>query len=95
MAITKTTVSDSTLLVAALEGLDLQKQRIDEQISQVKSMLGIRTPPPAAAAAPAGAVTKDESPKGRVLSAAARRRIAIAQKKRWAAYHKQKAAGNR
>jgi len=83
-------VKDSSLLQAALEGLEAQKARIEEQISQVRAMLGQRRGrPPAAAAAPAAAKKATRRP----LSPAARRRIAAAQKRRWAEFRK-KAAGN-
>ena len=82
---------DETLMRAALEGLELQRQRIEEQISHVRGVLGMGTgrrrgrPPgkKAAAAAPAGAGRQK-----RTLSAAARKRIAAAQKRRWAEYRK-------
>ncbi|MCW5980792.1 MAG: hypothetical protein KIT09_22115 [Bryobacteraceae bacterium] len=66
---------DAGLLLAALEGLELQKQRIEEQIAEVKSRLG-------RAAGPARQTSR------RVLSVAARKRIAAAQKKRWAEFRK-------
>ena len=80
--------TDASLLEAALEGLELQKRRIDEQIEEVHRMLGkrsLRNPKaaPAAKAEPTGA-----APRRRKLSAAARTRIAAAQKKRWADYRK-------
>jgi len=79
------TVADRLLLQAALEGLELQRQRIEEQISNVRSRLGGGAAQPRkAAAAPAKAAVR----KRRELSPAARRRIAAAQKKRWAAYRK-------
>lgn len=72
---------------AALEGLEAQKQRIEEQISQVQAMLGRRKGRPPAAAKPV------EKPAGkRKLSPAAKRRIAVAQKRRWAEFRKRKAA---
>lgn len=76
---------DPSLLSAALEGLELQKQRIEEQIAQVRAMLGGRKPKTAAAAAVEGVA---ERPARRRLSAAARKRIAMAQKRRWAEYRK-------
>ncbi len=76
---------DPNLLSAALEGLELQRQRIDEQIAQVRAMLGGRKP---AKAAPAAAAPNTEKPARRQLSAAARKRIAMAQKRRWAEYRK-------
>ena len=47
-------VADDTLLSAALEGLELQKQRIEEQIREVRSRLnkGRRGAGPAKAAEP-------------------------------------------
>ena len=80
-------IKDQALLNAALQGLELQKQRIEEQIQQVKGMLGARKP--RAAAAPK-AVAKAGGRKP--LSAAARRRISLAQKRRWAAYRQKAAA---
>ncbi len=77
-------VQDPALLEAALEGLQIQKHRIEEQIEQVRSLLGHgagrrgRLPNNAPSA---------ESKK-RVLSPAARKRIAAAQKKRWAQFRK-------
>ncbi|MGC9970741.1 MAG: hypothetical protein ABSE56_09140 [Bryobacteraceae bacterium] len=84
----RSTVKDSGLLQAALEGLEAQKQRIEEHIRQVQAMLGRRRgrPPASAKAAP-------EKPAGkRKLSAAARKRIAAAQKRRWAEFRKKAAA---
>ena len=78
-------IRDQSLLTAALEGLELQKQRIDDQIREVRSLLGkgaSRSSPRAVAATQGGA--------GR-LSPAARKRIAAAQKRRWAEYRKSSA----
>jgi hypothetical protein len=82
--------NDPVFLAAALEGLKLQRARIDDQIRQVEGLLGKRRPgrPVAAeAAAPEAAAAPRRK---RKLSAAARARIAAAQKKRWAEYRKQK-----
>lgn len=76
-------VNSPVLLSAALEGLLLQQQRIEEQISLVKAALGQKKGPVATAS---GAPRKR-----RVLSAAARKRIADAQKKRWAEFRKKQA----
>jgi hypothetical protein len=79
-------IKDPNLLAAALEGLELQKKRIEEQIQQVRGLLGVRRGrPPVAAKEPVEAA----APK-RELSSAARKRIALAQKRRWAAYRKQR-----
>jgi hypothetical protein len=75
------------ILEAALHGLEAQKQRVDEQIAQVRSMLGGRAAKPAKATAWAGVATNGV-PRKRILSPEARQRIAAAQKKRWAAYRK-------
>jgi len=72
---------DPFLLQAALNGLELQHQWINEQIAQVRAMLGRRR---VAAVQPTAA-----TPKKRTLSLAARRRIAAAQRKRWAEFRKQ------
>lgn len=73
------------LLTAALEGLELQRKRIDEQIQEVRSLLGKgrRGRPPNSNSSPRGASR---------LSPAARRRIAAAQKRRWAEYRKSAAS---
>jgi len=78
---------DNSFLAAALEGLELQKQRIEEQIQQVRAMLGGR----AVKATVTGSIL-DKQAKKRRLSAAARKRIAMAQKRRWAEYRKKAAA---
>jgi hypothetical protein len=79
---TANTIKDHSLLAAALEGLELQKRRIEDQIQEVRSLLGKGTgrrgrPP----------VAGHKRGPGR-MSAAARRRIAAAQKRRWAEYRK-------
>jgi predicted nucleic acid-binding Zn-ribbon protein len=82
-------VNDKALLQAALEGLELQKQRIEDQIREVRSRLG-----PGRRAAPPGK-TAEAPPRRRRrrLSAEARKRIAAAQKKRWDAFRKKTSGG--
>src|ERR1035437_4133384 len=64
------------ILNAAVEGFEQQKLRIDAQIAELRQML--TGTPTATAATP-------EGPKGRRrMSAAARKRIGDAQRKRWA-----------
>ena len=66
------------ILRAALAGLRLQEQKIQEQIAEVEGMLGVKS----------GAIasTEDASTgKRRQFSAASRRKMALAQKARWAA----------
>jgi hypothetical protein len=83
---TGNSIQNHSLLTAALEGLELQKQRIDEQIQEVRSLLG-KTPN--RRGRPPGSTSKRAT--GR-LSAAARKRIAAAQKRRWAEYRKSSGA---
>jgi len=73
-------LDDSIVLKAALEGLELQKQRIETQIREVRSRLG--------KPARSTSETPSSSTRKRVLSPEARKRIATAQKKRWAEYRK-------
>src|SRR5450759_3975607 len=65
------------IITAAVEGFEQQKLRIDAQIAELRAMLP--GGPTATAATP-------EAPKGkrRKMSAAARKRIGDAQRKRWA-----------
>src|ERR1035437_8526833 len=63
------------ILQAALAGLRLQEQKIQEQIADVESMLGGKSVTSTATTDPA---------KRRKFSAAARRKMALAQKARWA-----------
>ena len=68
---------DPAVLQAALKGLESQRQRVDQQMAQVRSRL---RPAPRKRAATAQATAK---PRPR-MSFAGRRRIAAAQRKRWA-----------
>ena len=77
-------VDDQALLQAALEGLELQKQRIDDQIREVRPRLSKSR----RAAAPAKTVEAPPRRRRRRLSAEARKRIAAAQKKRWEAFRR-------
>jgi hypothetical protein len=81
-------INDPGLLEAALEGLELQKQRIDSQIREVRALLGRRR-------SPASVTTENTktAPRKRQLSEAARKRIAAAQRKRWAEYRKASGQG--
>jgi hypothetical protein len=76
-------MTDSDFLEAALEGLLLQKARIEHQIQEVRHLLGRRLTSQKPSEAHPG--TK---PAKRQLSPAARKRIAAAQKRRWAEYRK-------
>ena len=76
---------DNSIYEAALEGLELQKQRIDEQINHVRALLAGKTKVEVS-----NLTEKTSTPKKkRKLSLIARKRIAEAQKKRWDAYRKE------
>ena len=79
-------LQDTSFLNAALEGLELQRRRIEEQIEQVRTMFGRRRVRLAAGGLVVRAATK------RQLSPKARKRIAEAQKRRWAEYRTKQAA---
>ena len=85
MARTKN-AEDLTTLQMALVGYQLERTKIDSKIREIEARLGGRK-------ATASAATAGKKAPGtkRVLSPAARRRIALAQKKRWAE-HRKKAA---
>lgn len=75
---------DLSTLQMALVGYQLEKQRIEARIQEIQAKLKGK-----AVASPASA-SKPEGVK-RVLSPAARKRIAAAQKKRWAEHRKRAA----
>lgn len=92
---TPTSAPSREILEAALQGLESQKQRLDEQIAHVRGLLGTSgtgrkagRPPKNPEAQPSSAGHTPGGRSKRVLSAEARKRIAAAQKKRWAAYRK-------
>ena len=70
---------DYSLLEAALIGYQHQHELLAAKIAEIQHQLGNA---PATASA--------ESPTKRVMNAAARNRIAQAQRKRWAEFHKKK-----
>jgi hypothetical protein len=73
----------------ALVGFELEKQKIQAKIEEIQAKLKGKRPVSATNAPEASAAPK------RVLSPAARKRIAAAQKKRWAEHRKQKAAATK
>jgi hypothetical protein len=80
---------DTETLEMALVGFEQKKVEIDEKIRQIKSLLGgaPRSAPRQNIAAKA-AESAAPARKRRTLSVAARKRIALAQKKRWAEHRK-------
>ena len=67
----------------ALLGFELEKQRIEEKIAELRARVGGHAVP----AGTKGGFVAGASGR-RTLSAAARKRIAAAQKKRWAEHRK-------
>lgn len=72
---------EPSLLTAALNGLEYERARLDAVISEIKGELGQRERPSQAASVAA----EQAAPKRGGMSAAGKRRIAAAQRKRWAA----------
>jgi hypothetical protein len=69
--------TDYSLLEAALVGYQHQRELLAVKIAEIQRQLGT-----------APATGSAETPKKRVMNSAARKRIARAQRKRWAEYHK-------
>jgi hypothetical protein len=77
---------DTSTLQMALVGYQIEKEKIEAKISAIQAQLkGKRSPVSSTAA------EKPESSGKRFLSPAARKRIAMAQKKRWAEHRKRAA----
>ena len=74
---------NQSILQAAVEGLEAKRAKLDEHIASVRAMLGNRGPRPQAQAATAQQTPQPRN--HRRMSAAARKRIGEAQRKRWAA----------
>jgi len=74
-----------SILEAAILGFESQKQKIDNQIAELRQMLNGSSTGPTAA-------TEPTNRKRRTISAAGRQAIAEAQRKRWAASKGQSAA---
>lgn len=86
----KSATPSREILEAALQGLESQRQKLDEQIAEVRALMGGRG---GRSSRGNGGGNGRATPartgrKRRVLSPDARKRIAAAQKKRWAAFRK-------
>jgi hypothetical protein len=75
---------DRSVLEMALIGYQRSLENIQEKMADIQRQLGVR---PTKAAA---SVTTGEAKPKRQMSAGARKRIALAQKKRWAEFHQAK-----
>jgi len=88
MARVKTSGSDDLTLQMALIGYELERQKIDDKITEIRALLsGKKVSLPSAGTAAASSAPRRK----RNLSAAARKRIAMAQKRRWAEHRRNKA----
>lgn len=76
---------DSVTLEAALIGYEAQRSTIEAKIAEIRRQLRARAPTEAAGIKPK--IPREK----RTMSAATRKRIAAAQRKRWAAYRKSNA----
>ena len=70
------------IITAAIEGFEFQKRRIDAKIAELRAML------PGGPAEPTAATSEPTRRKRRKMSAAGRKAIAEAQRRRWAASKK-------
>ncbi len=94
---------DTAMLSMALIGYEAEKKKIEEKIAELRGHIAKRTVSPGAAttkkvgrprkvAQEEGAESTAAKRQRKPLSAAARKRIAIAQRKRWAEHRKRTAA---
>jgi hypothetical protein len=74
---------DHAVLEAALVGYQFQLKTVQEKMAVLRSEMGHKT----ARVAVATVTGEEGAPTKRTMSAAARKRIAAAQKKRWAEFH--------
>ena len=83
--------NNNEILAYALNHLEKERDEIQGKIDHIQTQLGIRGATVAAVSAVAAPAKAGKVVK-RVLSEAARNRIAAAQKRRWAAHRKAKKA---
>jgi Arc/MetJ family transcription regulator len=79
-------VEDVNMLEMALIGFQIEKQRIESRIQDIQSQLKGKR-----AATPSAGPGETKAPVRRELSEGARKRIAAAQKRRWAEHRKRAA----
>jgi hypothetical protein len=87
MAKGKSSINDPITLQMALVGYQLEKRKVEDKIRELQAQLQGKH-----VSGPSATTEKPAGKSKRQLSAAARRRIALAQKKRWAEHRKRKAA---
>src|SRR5438874_2263136 len=76
-------LSHAEILEAALIGLESQRSELEEKMAEVRRQIGDRRDGQPARKS-VGVDSAEPIPKKRTMSAAGRRRIAAAQRKRWA-----------
>jgi hypothetical protein len=81
------TVSEKAIYEAALQGLQHQHSEILEKMTDIRRKLGIRAPRTISPE-----MSAPEAPAKRTMGAGARKRIAAAQRKRWANLKKEQEA---
>jgi hypothetical protein len=74
---------DTEILEAALIGFQHLRDQVEEKIAALRSRIGA---PAATRLKFSSNAEEGSAPKKRTMSASSRKRIALAQKKRWAAY---------
>lgn len=83
-------IADKEILAAALIGFEAQRAKVDEKIRDLRATLGLQSPGrPKKISGPAIPTSPRKRTK-RELSPEAREKMAAAQRKRWAAFHKAK-----
>jgi hypothetical protein len=80
------------ILELALKGLEAEKQRIDDEMSEIHRQLGGRTTSAASAAPQAPRSSQPQGQSGGSLTPAGRRKLSELMRRRWAA--KRKAGSN-
>jgi hypothetical protein len=90
----KTQSLNPIILDAALQGLEIQRTKLDEHIAEVRLLLGHRAPGNPARLAESNS-EQQAPPHRRKLSNPARKRIAAAQQKRWAVVRAEQEKSNR
>jgi hypothetical protein len=85
---TRQKTDDTSILEAALMGLEHQHRTITDKIGEIRKQLGIKATAPMSGD---GQPPMKEVRTRRRMSAAARKRIGEATRRRWAAYRKTKA----
>jgi hypothetical protein len=85
-------IIDKEILAAALVGYEIERGKVEQRVSELRTSLGVRSPgrpkgnPTVVEVVSASAAAKRE------VSAAARKRMVAAQKRRWAAFNEAKKA---